>query len=106
MLFEIRNLKVHYQKVEAIRDVSLGIEGKLIVCIIGANGAGKTTLLRTTSGLKHPSEGEIWFDGRRIEKFPPSKIVKMGISHAPEGRRIFQKMTVICVWIIKASIKI
>ena len=95
MIFETKNLRVHYEKVEAIRNVSLGIEGKLIVCIIGANGAGKTTFLRTTSGLKHPSEGEIWFEGHRIERLPPSEIVKMGISHAPEGRRIFQKMTVI-----------
>lgn len=95
MLFDMRNLKVHYQKVEALKGISLGIDTKLIVCIIGANGAGKTTLLRTISGLKLPSEGEIWFDGHRIEKLPPSEIVKMGISHVPEGRRIFQKMTVI-----------
>lgn len=91
MIFETKNLRVHYEKVEAIKNVSLGIEGKLIVCIIGANGAGKTTFLRTTSGLKHPSEGEIWFDGRRIERLPPSEIVKMGISHVPEGEKNLSK---------------
>lgn len=94
MFFDTRNLRVHYQKVEALKGISLRIDTKLILCIIGANGAGKTTLLRTISGLKHPSEGEIWFNGHRIEKLPPSEIVKMGISHAPEGRRIFQTMTV------------
>ncbi len=95
MLFETKSLTVHYDKVAAINNVSMKIDDSSIICIIGANGAGKTTFLRTASGLKNASEGEIWFDGLRIDRLSPSKIVKLGISHVPEGRRIFQKMSVI-----------
>jgi len=65
------------------------------VTLIGSNGAGKSTTLRAISGLDHPSVGEIIFDGRHIEKLSADKIVKMGIAHVPEGRRVFKDLTVL-----------
>lgn len=94
MLLEIKELAVHYEKVEALKGVSLNVEEGQIVTLIGANGAGKSTTLRTISGLKSPTRGEIWFQGRRIDKLPPQDVVKDGISHCPEGRRVFPFMTV------------
>ncbi|MBW2028546.1 MAG: ABC transporter ATP-binding protein [Deltaproteobacteria bacterium] len=95
MLLEIKNLNVHYGKAHAIKDASLNLgEGK-IVTLIGANGAGKTTVLRTVSGLKRPSSGEILFEGRQLVGLPLHEIVKMGIAHVPEGRRVFATMTVL-----------
>jgi len=70
------------------------VEEGSIVTLIGSNGAGKTTTLRAISGLKHPTSGEIWFDGQRIDRLPPEKINKLGIAQVPEGRRVFPQMTV------------
>ena len=95
MLLEIKNIEVYYQKVAAVRGISLQVEGTEIITLIGANGAGKSTTLRTISGLKHPSAGEIWFDGDRIDRLSPDKIVRRGIAHVPEGRRIFPELTVL-----------
>ena len=95
MLLEIKNVEVYYQKVAAVRGISLHVEGTEIITLIGANGAGKSTTLRTISGLKHPATGEIWFDGDRIDRLSPDKIVKRGIAHVPEGRRIFPELTVL-----------
>lgn len=94
MLLEIRNLRVHYERVEVVKGISLEVEEGSIVSLIGANGAGKSTLLRTLTGLKHPSAGEIWFQDRRIDGSKPARIVKAGISLVPEGGRIFSKLTV------------
>lgn len=94
MLLDVRGIKVHYGKVEAIKGVSLQVEEGAIVTLLGANGAGKTTILKTISGLKHPTSGEIWFSGQRIDRNQPSRIVKVGIAHVPEGRRIFHYMSV------------
>ncbi|MET3794994.1 branched-chain amino acid transport system ATP-binding protein [Aquamicrobium terrae] len=94
MLLEVRNLHVHYQKVAALKGVSLQVPSGGIVTIIGANGAGKSTTLRAISGLAKPSNGEIHFEGQRIDNLPAEKIVARGIAHVPEGRRIFSDLTV------------
>ena len=94
MWFRITDLWVHYAKVAAVRNVSLEIEKGEIVTLIGANGAGKTTLLRTISGLKKPTRGSIEHEGEQIEGKPPEKILRRGIAHVPEGRRVFPYMTV------------
>ena len=95
MLLEIRNATVHYLKVAALRGVSMGVPHGKVVTIIGANGAGKSTLLRAISGLETLSEGEILFNGQRIDGTPPEKIVALGIAQVPEGRRIFPDLTVL-----------
>jgi branched-chain amino acid transport system ATP-binding protein len=95
MLVEVKDLRVLFGKVVALKGISLELSEGEIITIIGANGAGKTTLLRTISGLKSPNSGEIWFQGKRIDKAPPFKIVSAGIAHVPEGRRIFPGMTVL-----------
>ncbi len=94
MLLRIEEASVHYNKVAALKGISLGVPAGGIVTIIGANGAGKTTTLRAISGLAALSGGEIWFDGARIDGLPPEKIVASGIAHVPEGRRIFPDLTV------------
>jgi branched-chain amino acid transport system ATP-binding protein len=93
-LLELTHLESHYGHVQALSDVSLHIEAGEIVTLLGANGAGKTTTLRNVSGLVAPSRGQIRFDGVSIEKTAPEKIVRMGIAHVPEGRRIFPGLTV------------
>jgi branched-chain amino acid transport system ATP-binding protein len=93
-LLELRNVSSAYGSVEALRGVSLHVEKGEIVTLLGANGAGKSTTLRTISGLIRPTSGEIWFDGQRIDTASPEHIVRMGVSHVPEGRRIFPGLTV------------
>ncbi len=94
MLLELRDIHVHYNKVAALKGVSMGVPEGGIVTIIGANGAGKSTTLRSISGLVRLSQGEIHFDGERIDHLPPEKIVARGIAQVPEGRRIFPDLTV------------
>lgn len=94
MLLEIKNVQVHYNKVAALKGINMTVPDRGIVTIIGANGAGKSTTLRAISGLVRVSEGEIVFDGQRIDKLPPEKIVALGIAHVPEGRRVFPDLTV------------
>jgi branched-chain amino acid transport system ATP-binding protein len=94
MYFECKNLTVRYDKVTALRGVSLGLEQGQVAALIGANGAGKSTTLRAITGMKKPAEGEIWFEGQRIDKLPPAEIVARGIAMVPEGRRIYPYMTV------------
>ena len=95
MLFEIKDLRVSYKGAEVLKGISLEMEEGEIVTLIGSNGAGKTTTLRAISGLKTPTAGEIWFKGRRIEQMSPQDIVKMGISHVPQGRWPFPYMSVL-----------
>jgi branched-chain amino acid transport system ATP-binding protein len=95
MLLEIRDLRVHYGRAEALKGISIHVDEGVIVSVIGANGAGKTTILRTVSGLERPTSGEIWFQGKRIDGLPASEIVRMGITHVPEGRMLFSTMTVL-----------
>ena len=94
MLLEIKNLWVHYGGAEVLKGISCEVEEGTIVAFIGSNGAGKTTTLRTISGLKAPTTGEIWFDGKRIDGDLPQNIIKQGIGHVPEGRALFPYMTV------------
>jgi branched-chain amino acid transport system ATP-binding protein len=91
---EIRNIKVSYGDVEVIFDLSLKVQEGEVVSIIGGNGAGKSTLLRTISGLIHPQQGSIFFEGKPIHAAPPEEIVNLGIIHIPEGRRLFTLMSV------------
>ena len=90
----VRDLRVAYGRIEAVRGVSFTVEQGQVVTLIGSNGAGKTTTLRTLSGLLHPTAGDISFEGERIEHLPAHRIVERGIAHAPEGRRVFARMTV------------
>ena len=95
MRLEIKDLRVHYGKIEAIKGISVVVNEGEIVTLIGANGAGKTTTLKTISGLRKVSSGSIIFDGRDISKVPAYERVDIGISQAPEGRGIFPGMTVL-----------
>lgn len=95
MLLEVKDLTVHYGKAEVLKGISIGLDRGKIVTLIGANGAGKTTTLRTISGLKAPTSGEIWFEEARIEGMELHEIVRLGIAHVPEGRRVFGTMTVL-----------
>ena len=92
--FGIRNLRVFYGRVEALKGISLEVDQGAIVTLIGANGAGKSTSLRAISGLVHPASGEIVFQGNRIDSLSPQDVVRGGIAHVPEGRRVFPFMTV------------
>jgi branched-chain amino acid transport system ATP-binding protein len=94
-MLEIKNLNVHYGVIHAIKGISLTVNDGEIVTLIGANGAGKTTTLRTISGLKKPTSGEILLNGVNITNTTAQERVKMGISHVPEGRRVFSTMTVL-----------
>jgi branched-chain amino acid transport system ATP-binding protein len=93
-LLEVRDLHVAYGPIEAVKGVSFEVHAGEVVALIGSNGAGKTTTLRTLSGLHRPSAGEIRLDGERIDHLPAHQIVVRGVAHAPEGRRLFPRMTV------------
>ncbi len=93
-LLTVNDINVYYGAIHAIKGISLDVEEGEIVTLIGANGAGKSTTLKTISGIMRPKTGSIEFDGRDITKVPAHKIVEMGLSQVPEGRRIFMQMTV------------
>ena len=93
-MLEIQNINVFYGAIQALNNVSINVQPGEIVAIIGSNGAGKSTLLRTISGILRPRSGSIKFKGEEISDVPAHKIVEMGISHSPEGRRIFTNMSV------------
>jgi branched-chain amino acid transport system ATP-binding protein len=93
-LLEVTNLVARYGRITALADVSLNVDEGEVVTLIGANGAGKTTTLRAISGLVRPASGTIRFGGRDITRLAPNEIVRAGISHSPEGRRVFPRMTV------------
>lgn len=95
MLFEMKDISVHYGRAEALKGISLHADKGEVVTLIGANGAGKTTTLRAISGLVKLTRGEVWLEDRRIDKLPPHAIVKAGIVHVPEGRRVLANMTVL-----------
>jgi branched-chain amino acid transport system ATP-binding protein len=93
-MLSVKNLRVTFGKIEAIKDVSFEVPEGKIVTLIGANGAGKTTTLRAVSGLEKPSGGSVSFKGKDITGADAHKLVSLGISHVPEGRRIFPTLTV------------
>ena len=93
-MLTVSNLKVTYGQIAAISDVSFEVPDGKIVCLIGANGAGKTTTLRAVSGLEKPASGTVLFKGQDITGVPAHQLVARGISHVPEGRKIFPTLTV------------
>jgi len=94
-MLAIEKLQVGYGKVQALWDVTLEVPDGEIVALVGANGAGKTTLLKTVSGLLRRQSGSINFDGKHIEEASPPEIVKHGVVHVPEGRKLFPELTLI-----------
>ena len=94
-LLEVTDLVVAYGSIEALKGISFTVDEGEVVTLIGSNGAGKTTTLRTISGLLRPREGTVSVGGRPIHRLPPHEIVRLGVAHAPEGRRIFPRMTVL-----------
>ena len=95
MFLEVRHVHTRYGKVDCLKGVSLCVREGEIVALLGANGAGKTTMLKTISGLLHPVAGEIYFKEKPIHALLPEEMVRLGIAHAPEGRKIFQKLDVL-----------
>ena len=93
-LLELRDLTVRYGEIEAVRGLSLSVEAGEVVTLLGSNGAGKSTTLKTISGLVRPAGGDILFEGQSIRGLRPEAIVRRGIAHVPEGRRVFPGLTV------------
>ncbi len=93
-MLEVKKISVSYLGVPVIREVSFKVEEGQMVSIVGSNGAGKSTILKTISGLLRPLSGEIIFLGKKIDTLPPYEITAAGISHIPEGRRVFAKLSV------------
>ena len=93
-MLEVSNINTFYGKIQVLWGISLKIEEAEIVALVGANGAGKTTLLNTISGLIHPASGSVEFCNKRIDGLKPHSIVELGMSHIPEGRRLFLDMSV------------
>jgi branched-chain amino acid transport system ATP-binding protein len=94
-MLRVRDLHTYYGKVHVLKGVSLNVQQGEIVTLLGNNGAGKSTLLKTLSGLVRPTSGSIEFLGKRVDVLPSDEIVSMGISHAPEGRRVFPRLSVL-----------
>lgn len=93
-MLEVRDLEVNYGAINAIKKISFDVNEGEVIALIGANGAGKTTTLHTITGLLKAKGGSVKFEGRELLKTPPHKIVEMGMAHVPEGRRIFQQLSV------------
>lgn len=94
-MLELANVHVRYGHKQALRGISMTVAKGEIVTLVGSNGAGKTTALKTISGLLRPASGEIHFDGQRIDRQPPHKIIEQGLVQVPEGRLLFPEMTVL-----------
>src|SRR5690242_3619113 len=93
-LLEVTGLRVNYGAVAAIRGIDISVGAGEVVALLGANGAGKSTMLRTISGLSRPRAGRITLAGEAIHRLPPARIVRLGIAHCPEGRRVFGSLSV------------
>lgn len=94
-MLEVKDLKVNYGMIQAIKGISFEVNKGEVIALIGANGAGKTTILHTVTGLINSKSGSIQFEGEDITKTPAHKIVTLGMAHVPEGRRIFSELTVL-----------
>ena len=94
VMLKLTDVNTYYGRIRALQGMELEVGQGEIVTLIGANGAGKTTTLKTISGLLHPREGSVWFEGADISRTPAHELVRRGIGHAPEGRRIFSRLTV------------
>ena len=94
-MLNIRDLHVYYDAIHALKGISFSLEQGEMVTLLGANGAGKTTTLRTISGLLRPKSGGIELDGRSLQSVAPHEIVRLGVAHVPEGRKIFPRLTVL-----------
>jgi len=94
-LLKLNDVYTNYGQIRALQGVTIEVDKGEIVTLIGANGAGKTTTLKTICGLLHPREGTVWFDGKDASRTAAHDLVKAGIGHAPEGRRIFSRLTVL-----------
>lgn len=94
-MLEIKDLKVSYGMIQAIKGISFEVNKGEVIALIGANGAGKTTILHTITGLLNADSGSVTYEGKDITRMPGHKIVSMGIAHVPEGRRVFANMTVL-----------
>ncbi|MCR4866534.1 MAG: ABC transporter ATP-binding protein [Lachnospiraceae bacterium] len=94
-MLEVKDLEVNYGVIKAIKGVSFEVNEGEVISLIGANGAGKTTILHAVSGLLNKTAGTVMFEGKDITKTPAHKIVYMGMSHVPEGRRVFAQLTVL-----------
>jgi branched-chain amino acid transport system ATP-binding protein len=93
-LLELRSVTTHYGPIRVLRGVDLHVDPGEIVCLLGANAAGKTTTMKTILGIVRPTQGEVWFAGRRIDSLPTGARVELGLGIVPENRRIFPKLTV------------
>ncbi|MCA9905559.1 MAG: ABC transporter ATP-binding protein [Anaerolineae bacterium] len=93
-MLQIDNIDVYYGKIQTLKNVSLSVNDGELVTLIGSNGAGKSTTLRTISGLLRPRQGSITYNGQRIDQLKPHDIVRLGVVHCPEGRRLFGHLTV------------
>jgi branched-chain amino acid transport system ATP-binding protein len=105
MLLSVKNITVHYAKARALDGVSLTVDEGAVVSIIGANGAGKSTVLRALSGLRPLTSGEIEFLGKKIDGMEIAQIVKLGLVHIPEGRKLFPYLTVLSNLKLGASLR-
>jgi branched-chain amino acid transport system ATP-binding protein len=94
-ILDVQDIHTFYGSIEALKGISIDVREGEIVTLIGSNGAGKSTTLRSINGLNHPRDGRIVFQGRDITNTPPHDIVKRGVSQAPEGRRLFPRMSVV-----------
>jgi branched-chain amino acid transport system ATP-binding protein len=93
-MLTVENVTANYGHVQALKGVSLQVEDREVVTLIGSNGAGKSTLLKTISGILKPHAGKIVFNGEAIQNLPPEKIIAKGIAHCPEGRKVFSELSV------------
>src|SRR5882757_6250770 len=93
-ILKVSNIETYYGPIAAIRGVSFDVPKGGIITILGANGAGKSTVLKTVCGVMDPQKGSVAFEGREIQRMDPDKVMRLGVSHVPEGREVFPFLTV------------